>query len=132
MKKKFVNIALSLASLVGMLGFTTVFGATPASAAWADCGTNRFCAWDGANGTGTRWEFHSNWYYAGPCWLVTPSKGLQQWTSVWNRMPAGQRVNIYNNDGCFLPSAATIQSNQQVNLSNLGFNNINRAFRILP
>lgn len=126
MKRLLLGSVLTL-----VLSFAAVL-ATPntARAAWSDCGPNRLCAWDLSNGTGTRWEFPSSSYYAGPCWLVFSYKGYHNWNSVWNRLPSGQAVNIYNNDLCSLPSALTIQNNQQVNLGPLFWNNINAAFRI--
>jgi hypothetical protein len=125
MKKIFLGGVLTL-----LLSLSTFVTPAPARAAWSDCGPNRLCAWALSNGTGTRYEFPSSWYYPGECWLVPSYKGYKKWTSVWNRLPSGQSVNIYNNDPCFLPSAVTIQNNQQVNLANLGFNDINAAFRI--
>jgi hypothetical protein len=46
MKEKLIKAALIAVSAIGILGMFT----TQASAAWSDCGTNRLCAWDLANG----------------------------------------------------------------------------------
>lgn len=132
MKKKIINIALSLVSVVGMFGLYVTFGSTPAHAAWSSCPNGLFCAWDLANGSGTPWTY--SFSPTNTCRII-PNNQLIDWSSVWNRIGSNKKVNIYNNSSCLVGGTnkgVTIQNNQQVNLVNLGFDNQNIAFKVWP
>jgi hypothetical protein len=127
MKKIILNTALFFFSVMGVVGVFTM----PASASWSQCNNGWFCAWNAAGGSGTPWQY--SFSPVNTCRVVPPSQ-WGTWSSVWNRIGSGLRVNIYNNSSCALGGgnrAVTIQNNQQVNLIDIGFNNQNIAMKVI-
>jgi hypothetical protein len=86
---------LTLGLAVSTLGGVVIATEAPAAAAFADCGTQRLCAWEHSNGGGARYEWGGSWHDT--CWNVIPSQN-DKISSVYNRLPVD--ITFYRDSGC--------------------------------
>jgi hypothetical protein len=97
-----LRVLLNIGVALGVAGTALVVLQTPAHATYADCASNmRLCAWDGADGNGTKFEWGGTW--SGTCWNLIPSQD-NKISSVYNRMP--RRVTFYVDRNC--PRGSTL------------------------
>lgn len=96
MRNKLKRTAMVMAVLLAGL-FGAVAVESPASAAFSDCPSFRYCLWTGANGTGSRYDWGTEWN--GTC--VPIGAPFEDTGSSWkNNMASGYWMILFKDRGC--------------------------------